>query len=135
VLSGSHYGVHLRFSAVTPTSGLRYSTLRAAQAAEAAQDAAAAAGGGTSGSGAAARRNQHLARRSARNKDKLFVAAEKCVAALPVALSRQSGADPVQHSDGQDFSPPKERVDPIVSTQLLELFAEDVRSTVAGLLA
>jgi hypothetical protein len=63
------------------------------------------------------------------------VAAEKCIAALPVALSRQSGPNPIQHSDGQDFSAPQECVDPIVRTQLLELFAEDVRSSVAGLLA
>jgi hypothetical protein len=63
------------------------------------------------------------------------VAAEKCVTALPVALSRQSGTEPVEHSDRQDFSPPEERVDPIVRTQLLMLFAEDVRSLVAGLLA
>jgi hypothetical protein len=63
------------------------------------------------------------------------VAAEKCVAALPVALSRQSGPNPIQHSDGPDISPPLERVDPIVRTQLLEMFTEDVRSSVAGLLA
>jgi hypothetical protein len=74
--------------------------------------------GGAGSVDAVARHSQHAARRSARNKDKLVVAAEKCVAALPAALTVQQ-RDVVVEGEGGN-------ADPRLRSEVLAMFPEDL---------
>jgi hypothetical protein len=79
---------------------------------------------------AAARHSQQAARRSARNKDKLVVAAEKCLAALPSALSVQPQTEPQEGAGERESG----NADPRLRSELLAMFPEDLRAYVQTVL-
>lgn len=139
-----------------------HSVLRQAQKQEAAA-AAAVSSAATSGQGrgsgpsvssasAVGRRTQQAARRSARNKDKVVVATERCLAALPQVLGNpptvasdalQPGQQPQPQPQAQgqgQLRPYGEatggtgNTDPAVVQAIAALFPEDVRAQVESLL-